>query len=289
MPPDSAKVSVIIVTHNSRSAIGDCLAAIPEASGRLTCEIIIIDNGSTDGTIEFIQAQAPHVLILEQNQNLGFGRACNLAAQKATAEFLLFVNPDASLDAGAVARLTEVFSSDDRTGFAVPRLRFPDDRFQPSCRRFPTIGNLVFARGSFVMQLLGRNKGGDGQYTLPDYPVTTEVQAVAGTVAMIRRDVFAQIGGFDPRFFLYMEDTDLCLRLNHNGYRNLFVPGAGAVHRWGRGSAAGKLVRIWRHHMSFWKYFLKQYPNGFSVVVLPFLLLVNGLVSSILPDRRAEI
>lgn len=226
--------------------------------------------------------------MLVQENNLGFGRACNLAVQAASGEYLLLVNPDAVLDPTSVTRLKEAHRANDRIGFAVPRLRFPDGRFQPGCRKFPTTTNMIFSRGSSVARLVGIGSE-QSRYTLPDYPDITAVPAVAGTVALILRSDFDRVGGFDPRFFLYMEDTDLCLRLNHNGYKNLFVPTAGAVHRWGRGSAAGKLRRVWRHHLSVWKYFLKHYPNGFSVVVLPALLLVNGLVSAVLPDRRAEL
>jgi GT2 family glycosyltransferase len=78
---------------------------------------------------------------------------------------------------------------------------------------------------------------------------------------------------------MYMEDTDLSLRLHQAGYVNLFVPSAGAVHYWGEGGRQGRVRRLWRHHMSVWKYFLKHYPNGFSVILLPVLLAANFCLS----------
>ncbi len=289
MSSDSVTVSIIIVTYNSCVTILDCLNAIPAACGETSRELIVIDNRSTDGTLDLIREQAIEFRIIEQTRNIGFGRACNAGALAAVGEYLLFLNPDAMLDAGVVPRLLNAYVGHPKTAFAVPRLRFPDGRFHPSCRQLPTIGNMVFSRGSSVMKFVNRITGNTStRYTLPDYSDTTPAPAVAGTVAMIPRALFGQVGGFDPRFFLYMEDTDLCARLGQSGYQHLFVPHAGAVHRWGRGSAAGKLTRISRHHISVWKYFLKHYPNGFSVILLPLILLVNGLFAALLPDRREE-
>jgi GT2 family glycosyltransferase len=171
-------------------------------------------------------------------------------------------------------------------GLVSGRLRNPDGSFQPTCRRFPTVGNMVFARGSAISRLLRRGGDADERYTLPDYHETIEVPAVAATMVLIRRELFIRAGGFDGRYFMYMEDTDLSLRLSRLDCVNLFVPGSGGVHHWGRGSRAGRLTRLRRHHMSVWRYFLKHFPNGFSVFLLPLLLTLNFLVLMMLPHRH---
>lgn len=288
MPSASVTVSVVIVTHNSRRALGDCLKAIPAACARYTYEIIVVDNRSADDSVAIIRQLRPDALVIENGANIGFGRACNRAAESAAGEFLLFLNPDATLDPLAVDYLVEASRSREAAGIVVPRLRFPSGRFQASCRELPTIGNMMFSRQSALARIFAKSLGDSAQYTLPDYAVTTPVPAVAGTVALIRRDLFIHAKGFDPRFFLFMEDTDLCLRLGQSGYEHLFVPSASAVHRWGEGSSAGRVSRIWRHHFSAWKYYLKHFPNGFSVILLPILLLVNGMISTALPGRREE-
>ncbi|MCX6834819.1 MAG: hypothetical protein NTW07_06755, partial [candidate division Zixibacteria bacterium] len=124
--------------------------------------------------------------------------------------------------------------------------------------------------------------------TLPDFRETTEVPAVAATMTMVRRALFAEAGGFDKRFFMFMEDTDLSLRLHQLGHRNLFTPTAGGVHHWGKGARAGRTRRAYYHHVSLWKYFLKHFPNGFSVMLLPVLLLANFLLVTILSTRGAR-
>jgi N-acetylglucosaminyl-diphospho-decaprenol L-rhamnosyltransferase len=99
---------------------------------------------------------------------------------------------------------------------------------------------------------------------------------------MVRKELFDRLGGFDPRFFMFMEDTDLSLRVSQDGLRNFVVPSAGGAHAWGQGSRAGRLRRLRYHHFSLWRYFLKHYPNGFSVIVLPVLLTIHLLLSLLL-------
>ena len=196
----------------------------------------------------------------------------------------MLLNPDVTVDPDALAVLIDTMQSHPRPGMASGRLRFPDGSFQANCRRIPTVSNILFSRGAFTSRL-GKDSQEKARYTLPDFDTTVEVETVSGAMVMIERVLFEKFGGFDERFFMYMEDTELCARLHRSGYANLFVPKAGGMHLWGKGSTGGRTVRSWYHHMSVWKYFLKHFPNGFSVVVLPFLLALNFLLRLLLPDR----
>jgi hypothetical protein len=147
---------------------------------------------------------------------------------------------------------------------------------------------LIFSRGSALSGLLSSPDSRRERYTLPDFRETTEVPAVAATMTMVRRARFIEAGGFDKRFFMFMEDTDLSLRLHQLGHRNLFAPSAGGVHNWGKGSRAGRVRRAYYHHVSLWKYFLKHFPNGFSVMLLPVLLLANFLLVIAFSTRGAR-
>lgn len=283
------QVSVIIVTHNSLPVLADCLEALGAAVRNLSHEVIIVDNASVDGSVDEAARLFPRAAFLKNERNCGFARACNRGAETASGEFILFLNPDLVIDPEAVAVLVAEARDRPEAGLISGRLRHADGSFQPTCRRFPTITNMVFARGSAVSRLLRQDESGDARYTLPDYRETTEVPAVAATMVLVRRELFAQVGGFDNRYFMYMEDTDLSLRLKQAGRVNVFVPGAGGVHHWGRGGRAGRLTRLRRHHMSIWKYFLKHFPNGFSVILLPLLLALNFLALMILPRGQPEV
>jgi len=274
------QVSVVVVTHDSLPVADSCWKALHPALEGLTYELIIIDNASRDDSPNTAAALFPTAIIERNERNLGFAAACNQGATKATGEWLLFVNPDVTVDPGAIKALLTTVQARPDAGLVSGRLRWPDGSFQPTCRRFPTPVNMVFSRQSALAKVFGGGVG-RGTYTLPDFDEVTEVPAVAGTFVMIARERFRKTGGFDERFYMYMEDTDLSLRLHQGGYPNLFVPQAGAVHDWGHGGSAGRLKRLRWHHVSAWKYFLKNFPNGFSVLVLPVLLLVNFVVAAV--------
>ena len=283
MKPDDCKLSVIIITHNSGSVIASCLDSVPPAAGGCTHEIIVVDNNSSDDSLSVATLHAPSARIIENDSNRGFAAACNRASETARGEFLLFLNPDVVADPGSIARMIDQHSSLKNPGVVAARMRFPDGKFQATCRKFPTIENLAFSRQSPLAKLFKREYAA---YTYADSKSVLEVEAVAGTMLLIRAELFRKMGKFDERFFLYMEDTDLSLRLSLNKYSNYFLPDAGGQHAWGTGSTASQFKRYFHHHNSMWKYFLKHYPNGFSLILLPLLLMMNLILLSILSIFR---
>ena len=283
----SDTVSVIIITCNSQSSIATCLERLVSSTYQFTPQVIVVDNASTDGTVETVRQTVPHATVITNQKTVGFAQGCNQGAALATGEYLLFLNPDLEIDPDAIGQLITVAQSTPRAGLVAGRLRYPDSTFQANCRHFPTVTNLLLSRGSVMTRLLfSRASKHGGLYSLPDYEEVTEVPAVAATLVLIRRDLFRRLKGFDARFFLYMEDTDLSLRLHHSGFINLFVPQAGGVHGFGQGAKVGRLKRSFYHHQSVWKYFLKHFPNGFSLFILPAVLTANFLVSAVIPRRK---
>jgi len=280
----SQKVSTIIVTCNSGRYLSDCLTSLAAATDDMDHELIVSDNHSTDNSLKIVNDVFPSAVIIRNSQNFGFGKACNVGARNASGEFLLFLNPDMVVDRDAIGSLRKAIQSEAKAGLVSGRLRFPNGSFQPTCRNLPTIGNLVFSRGSILTKATARD--GANKYTLGDFPEVTEVPAVAGSMLMVRLSLFRQLGGFDERYFMYMEDTDLSRRATEAGYVNLFVPTAGAIHHWGKGSTTSKIKRKWRHHTSVLKYFFKYHPGIVSWIVMPVLLLGNLLMVAILPERR---
>jgi len=255
-------------------------------SSDLSWELVVVDNASTDGSAEKSTELCPEAVVIANDRNSGFAAACNQGAAAAHGEYLLFLNPDVQPDAGSSEEMVAVLAAREKAGLVSARLRNPDGSFQATSRRFPTISNLLFSRRSVFHHLFGGAVDKRERYTLADFQVITEVPAVAAAMVMVRKTLFDSLGGFDTRFFMYLEDTDLSLRVQEAGYINLVVPSAGGIHFWGMGSATGELRRGWLHHRSLWRYFLKHYPNGFSVFVLPLLLLANLLLASILPQRK---
>ncbi len=284
-PNSDISVSAILVTCNSAGRIVQCLSSLVDEIVRVGGEIIIFDNDSHDSTVRAAKSAAPMARIFESRQNIGFAAAVNKASELAGGRFLLFLNPDVIIDRKAIETLNEAMGRQSRPDAMVGRMRNPDGSFQPTCRNIPTMGNIFFSRGSFLTALMGQKTD---KYTLGDFQKITEVPAAAATCMIIEREFFRQLGGFDSRFFLFMEDTDLCLRIGQLGGKVYFVPEAGGVHFWGQSSEASVLKRSWHHHMSLWRYFLKHYPNGFSVFLLPIALMINFLARLMIGSKFNE-
>lgn len=281
MPHSSPQVSVIVVVHNSLPLIIDCLKSLAEADSFENCQLIVVDNNSSDQSASEVRRMSPDTTILSNKKNRGFAAACNQGAEYATGEYLLFLNPDLEIDRNAITELLNTAATEEKPGAVTGRLRFPDGRFQANCRDFPTPANLFLSRGAALSRFFS-SKG----YSMNDATDIVRVPAVAGTMLLIKRELFNKLGRFDRRFFMYVEDTDLCYRLEQAGYVNYYNPKAGAIHNWEQGSSAGRIRRAWYHHWSIWKYFLKHQANGFSLILLPLLLLINLLLVIILPGAR---
>ncbi len=268
------KISIIVVTYNSLPWLSDCLAHLKEAVKTINSELIIVDNNSKDNSPSVAKSIWPQARVMVNKTNTGFAAATNQAAKESTGNHLLFVNPDVFVDSDCIEELIGFMKGKEKLGAVGGRMRFPDGTFQPTCRNLPTLANLIFSRGS----IFGRIFRSMNFYTLPDAAVATVVPAVAGALLMIRKDVFERIGRFDSNFFMYMEDTDLCKRLNMLGFSNYFVPSAGAVHEWGKGSSAGRLKRNWYHHRSVYKYFRKHKRGWATLTILPLMLFSNLVI-----------
>ena len=269
-------LSIIIVNHKSGDVLPACLQSILDNGSAIPLEIIVVDNPpEQDWNINsFSDASALKVIPTEQR--LGFGAACNLGAAKSNGTHLLFLNPDIELKPGAIAALVDYLDSRDPNGIAVGRLLDSRGEVQPSCRKFPTIGNLVFSRGSIAGKIV---KNAGGVYTLPDYGEPTIVESAAAAMMAMSADTFRKLRGFDESFFLYLEDTDLCYRHALNGGNVYFVPAAEGIHEWGHSTSRYRFRRILWHHTSLWKYFIKHYNSPGGIIFLLPLLIVNCCLS----------
>lgn len=263
-------VSIIIINHRAETVLGECLAAIARSTYSGTRDIYVVDNPPDPaGRTGDIRPDLD-IIRMPTARRIGFAAACNLAASRATGGHLLFLNPDVIVEPEAIDALYTGLTGHPGAGIAVGRLVGPDGTFQASCRRFPTLKNLVLSRGSVIGRLFGT-----GAYTLPDYAEITEVDAAAAAMMMIPRDLFEKAGGFDESFLLYMEDTDLCRRIRRLGYTTIYVPGASGRHYWGYSTGRYRFRRIVWHHRSLWRYFVKHDPSVVSQVLLAPALLVN--------------
>ena len=247
-------ISAIIVNHDGEGHLGRCLKSLGSPGTGL--EVLLVDNASQDGSVELVQRDFPHVRVLAQERNLGFSAANNLAADFAEGEALLLLNADARLEEGALARLREVLDNDPRLGLVAPVLRYPEGGRQFSWSP---------ARG-VVGELLQRLRNPFEASAWAHGRAARLVAGVAGrswftaACALVRAEAFRGVGGFDPRFFMYFEDVDLCIRLERSGWRLTQSPEAVVSHAGGldRGAVDDDLYRpsqllFYRLHRPRWE------------------------------------
>lgn len=260
-------VSIIIVSWNTRSYLARCLAAIPRAAGTPAIEIIVVDNGSTDGTQAMLAEEFPNVRLIQSQENLGFGRANNVGARASRGRALLLLNSDCELLPGALPTMVGALDRDASLGGVLCRLLNADGTLQPSVHRsFPSpwslVGELFFL--SSLRYAVYRSPALHASLlrrTIRAHRHAHDVAWGGAACMLVRRDVFEAIGGFDERYFMYCEDMDLCKRIRDAGYRLRYLPGASAVHHWGRSTAQRPAVMLREACRSRVYYFEKHFPR----------------------------
>jgi GT2 family glycosyltransferase len=240
-------VSIVMVSYNTRTLTLEALRALPSACQGASVEIIVVDNASTDGSADAISSQSASVHVLRSDTNLGFARAVNLAAAQATGRYLLLLNPDTKPDGPFVSELVEFADKQPDRGIYGGRTVREDGRDYLAGYKFPSIwGYLLFATGISIFH---------NPEELPrlDRSQPVAVPALSGCLLMIDRELFASLDGFDPDFFMYCEDADLCWRATRAGAQPMLVPAARIVHLGGRAStsSARKVEMLMKGKISF--------------------------------------
>lgn len=248
------RASIIVVSYNNRADLGPCLDSIG-VQMQSDDELIVVDNESSDGSANFVHEHYPHVRLV-RSTNTGYAGGNNAGAVIAGGTYLVFLNPDTVVEPGALAALIAPLGLNDvgLTTACIVHLARPDI--------VNTCGNTLHYTGLAYCRGAGRPRS---EYTVP-----AEVDAVSGAAFAIRRDLFEALGGFDPRFFMYCEDTDLAWRGRLAGYRCLYVPEAVVRHAYLPGYTPTKAFYLDRNrHLML----LKNLDQSTYRRMLPGLLL----------------
>jgi len=212
------KATAVIVAYRARDIIEKTAAVLQRnyEGGLLAC--VIVDNDSRDGTVDFLREHHPWMTIVPSQTNVGFGRGCNLGARLATTPYLLFLNPDADLEAAAIVTLVDFLDHHPEAGLAAPAIVDPDGQLQTT-GDLPTPWTILRAAAGHGLSKV-----------IQPGAAPFQVQWVCGAAFMIRTSLFESLGGFDPRYFLYFEETDLCRRALRSGAQIWAVGQAVARH-----------------------------------------------------------
>ncbi len=256
--------TAVIVNFNTRDYLLECVRSL-RADG--VARIVVIDNASVDGSLEALGRSDPSAEFVSTGTNLGFGAAANLGLSRTDSEYVLILNPDTVIEPGTVKALTEALERDATLAVVGPRIQNVDGTLYPSVRRFP---DLAVAVGHAFVGLFRPDNRFTRNYRMLDWDheKAGPVDWVSGTCMLVRRSAFEAVGGFDPAFFMYVEDVDLCWRLWRAGWTVGYEPGGLVTHTIGGSSQLTPYRMILAHHRSLYR-FADRTTEGRRRMVLP--------------------
>ncbi len=235
-------LSVIVVSYNTCRLLDDCLDSLYTADappGGL--EVIVVDNASTDGSVEMVKNRYPQATLVASAENLGFSAANNRGTAVASGEFVLFLNSDTVVERDALARPLTYMRANPDVGALTVNLVYPNGERDPDNHRgFPTPWN-AFCHFSGLGRLFPRNPRFNGYFrNYEDFSQIHEVPVIAGSYMMMPRALDRQLGGWDESYFFYGEDIDYCYRIHQAGYRIIYYPLVRVMHYKGASSGLRK-------------------------------------------------
>ncbi len=227
-------ISVVIVGWNAKHYLELCLESLAVAPPRRSMETLVVDNASTDGSAEMIEARFPWVKLIKSSENLGFAKGNNLAIRQSQGRYIALVNPDVVVFPGCLDALADFLDQNPKVGNVGPRIFNPDMSQQSTCRRFPTLwNNFCSATGLATTFKNSRLFAGEHMFYF-SHDRTMAVDVLVGCFSMIRREAFETVGLLDEGLFMYGDDVDWCRRGWKAGWEVVFFPGAQAIHDRGK-------------------------------------------------------
>jgi N-acetylglucosaminyl-diphospho-decaprenol L-rhamnosyltransferase len=273
-------LGVVVVTYSPGDTLDGFLDTLEKATTR-PVGVVLADNGSTDGAPERA-AERPGVELLRTGGNLGYGRAANLGVARAPGDWVVVANPDLRWEPGALDTLLEAVERWPAAGVLGPEILSPEGVLYPSARQLPSLGRGI---GHALCGWWWPSNPWTAAYRRERGEPTERLAGwLSGSCLLIRRAAFDAVGGFDPTYFMYFEDLDLCERIGRAGWQNVYVPTAVVTHEGGASTSRDARTMADAHHASAWRYLSRRYAGPRWLPVR--LVLRAGLVARAALARR---
>jgi len=264
--PDQTKplVSALVVSHNAKDLLLQCLQTF-FANADVPVEAVVVDNDSSDGSAAAVTDEFPQATVLVQPKNLGYGRAANLGFERCQGRFVLLLSSEVTVDAQSVGRMADFLLTRPDAGAVGPRLVLPDGRPDPEARRAFPMPRTLFYR-TFGLSKLFPKSPRFGRYNMGHLSDSDahEMDAGSGACLMVRMAALDRVGFFDPRYFMFGEDIDLCYRLKLGGWKVFYQPSAGATRHVSPATREGERQMSYQRHRSMWAYHFKHHAEDQS-------------------------
>lgn len=268
-------LSIIIVNYNVKEFLQNLVHSLQKAVSKITHEIIVVDNASDDGSVEFINEKFPHIKLITNQINLGFSKANNAALKIAKGKFILLINPDTIVSEDTITKMIGFFHDHSDAGLAGCKILNPDGSLQLACRRsFPGPWT-SFCKVTGLSAMFPKSKlFAKYNLTYLDENSTYEVDAISGSFMMMKREAYEKVGGFDEQFFMYGEDLDLCYRIQKNGYKVYYYPGTQIIHYKGESTKRSSLDET-KYFYNAMNLFVKKHFSSFYLVEIILLFAIG--------------
>lgn len=283
-------VSIVIVNYMTRDYLSTCLKSIFKEDS-IAYEVLVVDNGSNDGSTEMVEKEFPTVQLIKNRTNTGFAKANNDAIKCASGKYILILNPDTELVGTALQKLIEFMEEDADVSAVGGKVFYPDGRVQVSCGSFPSIGSACL--GGQLLNIIFRklfpnsNFFGACGITPEELDKRHEVETLLGACVILRKSVLDRVGLFDENMFMYFEECDLFHRIKKNGGKIMFIPDAAIIHHAGSSSSKNIRKAVSYYQNSLVYYFVKNHSlkkiNLFKIsvmisVILKFIFLLPAYI-----------
>jgi len=283
-PPSD--LAVVVVNYNTGRYLSRCLRSAREASGDATLDVVVVDNASVDGSAARAIEDNPEARLIQNDSNRGFAAAVNQGITATTAPFVLLLNPDAEILGGTLGGLLKVAHEHPRAGAIGPVVKDPDGSVYPSARRVPSLAQ---ALGHSFVGPFWHDNPFSRAYTMADWDRRSErsVDWVSGSCMLINRAALDDVGFLDERFFMYVEDVDLCTRMRAAGWEVLFSPELEVLHVGGVSTGRSKRMTL-EHSRSIYRYFVKHRAAGWRSALRPSVWLALRARAALVSWRRGD-
>ncbi|HEV2962955.1 MAG TPA: glycosyltransferase family 2 protein [Candidatus Angelobacter sp.] len=284
-------LSIIIVNYNTLSLLRDCVNSLMKTEGK-SCEVIVVDNASADGSAEMVENEFPDVVLVRNPKNAGFAKANNQGMAVAKGKYLLLLNSDTVARDGALEVMTDFLRSNPTVGAVTCKLLNTDGTIQASISNRPG-PVLLFFRLLGVSRLISSDRARRWlsrtcgfflgktirsyltPYRAHDHPV--EIENISGACMMLRREAMEQVGMLDEGFFMYFEDMDYCVRLQNAGWKMYYLPQGEIIHL-GGGSSGGRMRNYSVHSYRALFHFYRKHFSGAMVVAVRSMVVTTSSV-----------
>lgn len=258
-------LTVIIVSWNTSGLLSQCLDSLYKTGSRFTFEVIVVDNGSSDDSIGMMEKQFPEVILVKNDQNLGFARANNQGLAMGKGRYFLLLNSDTVVLPGALDTLVQIADQYPTVGIVGPKLLNMDGSLQKSWSSFP----------SFLSELVGQNFRVRTPVT--NIPNTFEVDWIMGACMLVRSQVIRDVGKMDEDYFFYSEETDWCFRIKKKNWKIWYITNAEIYHLGGGSAKRSSVIQLVRLYQGKLLYFKKNHGNLSSTLLRFGLAIGNAL------------